>query len=669
MTTGTAKRYYYVKSKPARSPAGRPVQLLVPKRPAATALDMDFAVSAPSRVALNPALTALRLTLIAGLVVAMYLGGGVLSQAAAGIKADLTMLTASGVDKLELAAVAITQRDIATARDNFVAAQNLFSTAQKQILSLGQTNLYMSGLGDTRSTVITGQKLVDSGLNLAVAGQLLVDTMTPLWQYFSGLSDQPASPADLATQVVGLMGSNAKQLDQAIASVTKANILLASVDPRLAGSEYAEIVVRAQIKTAALQRAVTTLGTLARELPAALGFNNPRQYLILNQNNNELRATGGFVGSYMLVEVYKGKLQSVLVDMTQRIDGQNPKTTLTLPEPLSTITTSFGTRDANWYLDFPTSAQTFQKLYEQVGGGTADGIIAINPEVIRDLLGVLGPVYLPDKDLTLTADNFVTATQEQIEVMDKHQTNPKEILNQFAPILLTRLLAATGTEIQRISVALTQRLTAKDILLYARSPKLQSVFMGLNLAGIVPTDTGGDMLAVVRSNLGGRKSSQTVAEEIHHTANINLAGDVTDTLQLNYTHTGTDVFPDGPNKDYVRVFLPSGSVRISAHGQDYGTTVESFTENDKTVLAFWLTTAPGETKTVELSYRLPTKMTDRYHLGVVKQPGAHNTALTSMLKLSPALDVAGEPGVKTKTLFTGKLQADLQLGVEIISVN
>jgi len=630
---------------------------------------MDFAVSAPSRVALNPALTALRLTPIAGLVVAMYLGGGVLSQAAAGIKADLPMLTASGVDKLELAAVAITQRDITAARDNFVAAQNLFSTAQKQILSLGQTNLYMSGLGDTRSTVITGQKLVDSGLNLAVAGQLLVDTMTPLWQYFSGLSDQPASPADLATQVVGLMGNNAKQLDQAIASVTKANILLASVDPRLAGSEYAEIVVRAQIKTAALQRAVTTLGTLARELPAALGFNNPRQYLILNQNNNELRATGGFVGSYMLVEVYKGKLQSVLVDMTQRIDGQNPKTTLALPEPLSTITTSFGTRDANWYLDFPTSAQTFQKLYEQVGGGTADGIIAINPEVIRDLLGVLGPVYLPDKDLTLTADNFVTATQEQIEVMDKHQTNPKEILNQFAPILLTRLLAATGTEIQRISVALTQRLTAKDILLYARSPKLQSVFMGLNLAGIVPTDTGGDMLAVVRSNLGGRKSSQTVAEEIHHTANINLAGDVTDTLQLNYTHTGTDVFPDGPNKDYVRVFLPSGSVRISAHGQDYGTTVESFTENDKTVLAFWLTTAPGETKTVELSYRLSTKMTDRYHLEVVKQPGAHNTALTSMLKLSPALDVAGEPGVKTKTLFTGKLQADLQLGVEIISVN
>ncbi|KKW25376.1 MAG: hypothetical protein VE99_C0001G0013 [candidate division Kazan bacterium GW2011_GWC1_52_13] len=671
MPKGT-KRYYYIKPKtasgvgfrePGLSPAVRT------RKVARSTLDMSFGEAAVSAPALSWLWMGLRLAILAVLAIALYVGGGLVSQAAGSVQGQITELAGRGMSKLEAASAAVLAQDVSAARDNFIAAENLFGTAQKQLLGLGQTNLYLSGLGSDTSKVVAGQKLIDSGYNLAQAGRTLVDTLTPTWQYFNGLESANDQPQQLATQIVGLMGKSSQNLDRVLTQVSRANLLLASVNPALVDPAYATALADAQTKTATLQATVMTLATLAKELPGALGFNNPRQYLILNQNNNELRATGGFVGSYMLVEVYKGQLKSVLVDMTQRIDGQNPNTSLPLPAPLTTITSSFGTRDANWYLDFPTSAQTFQKLYEEAGGGTADGIIAIDPEAIKDLLTIFGPTYLAGKDLTLTADNFVTATQAQIELIDKDKANPKEVLNEFAPILLGRLLNANGEEMKRISSALLARLGSKDVMLYMRSPKMQSVMEQLQVAGTVPVDTGGDFLAVVRSNLGGRKSSQVVAEEIHHTANVNLTGDVTVSVELKYTHTGVNVFPDGPNKDYIRIYVPQGSLRISVDGEDYGTEVDQIEEGDKTIFGLWLTTQPGASQTVTVNYRLPHKVTSHYQLDVMKQPGANNTTLVSVLKLSPALGIADEAGTKTKPLFNGELNADLSVGVDIIQVN
>nr|AQS30320.1 hypothetical protein [uncultured bacterium] len=671
MSTDT-KKYYYVKPKSSRPLTRNSVVIPVSSRftnPSST-LNMAFSEATVQSTAVVWLWAGLKLVLIVMLALLLYIGGGLVYQSANNVKGQITDLANRGIGKLEAAAAAVLAQDISGARDNFVAAENLFATAQTELLALGQTNLYMSGLASDGSQIVAGQKLIDSGLSLAQAGITLIDTMTPLWQYFNGLSTSGNQAQDLAGQIVGLMGQSSNNLDRALAQVTKANTLLSSINPKTVDSTYATALSEAQIKTATLQSTVMTLGTLAKELPDALGFNNPRQYLILNQNNNELRATGGFVGSYMLVEVYKGKLKSVLVDMTQRIDGQNPNSSLTLPKPLEAITTSFGTRDANWYADFPTSAQTFQKLYEQAGGGTADGVIAINPEVIKDILTVLGPVYLENKELTLTADNFVSATQAQIELIDNQKENPKEVLNEFAPILLGRLLTANGAVLKQINLALMSRLQQKDVLIYLRNPKLEPVMNRLSVAGVLPeTTSGGDFLGVVRANLGGRKSSQNVQEEIHHTANVNLTGDVNVALQLKYTHTGSYIFPDGPNKDYVRVYLPKDTVKVSVVGQDYETTVEQYDENGKTVLAFWLTTNPGESKTVELNYRLPGKVTDYYQLNVFKQPGANNTTLTSILKLSPALGLAENDMVKTKQLFSDKLQTDLKFGVEIIQIN
>ena len=124
-------------------------------------------------------------------------------------------------------------------------------------------------------------------------------------------------------------------------------------------------------------------------------------------------------------------------------------------------------------------------------------IIAINPTIIEDLLTIVGPIVLPN-GMTLDASNFVVASQEQIEIKDQKKENPKQIFNDFAPILMERVLNANGEQLKQINAAVVNRLRSKDIMIYAKNKDLEEALAKLNFAGSMPT-VSGDFLSVVRS--------------------------------------------------------------------------------------------------------------------------------------------------------------------------
>jgi hypothetical protein len=675
---GEKTKYYYLKPKsetprvvfhvsdPRKHPRFKPADStshVVAQTNHSSIVDMNFesAAQAPAVSSLG----VLRSILVLLLTAILYFGGMLVYSGANNIKDHITDLSLRGMDKLSLAAVAMADQDTLAAKSNFLAAENLFATAQKEILSLGQTNLYLSGLAIDRSRVVAGQQLIDSGVSLAQAGQMMIDATQPMFQYLNGTSTSELAVDDFIVQMMSLLQASEKDFDKAIAKVDRASFLLGNVDEKVVGVAYANALQEAQTKTARLQEMMGILSVLAKELPNALGFNNPRHYLLLNQNNNELRATGGFLGSFAWVEIYKGKIQDIKVDITQRVDGQlgNSGESI-MPAPLRAVTTQFGTRDSNWYLDFPSSAMNFQSLYEKAGGGTADGIIAINPTIIQDILSIFGSVYIAEKDIEITAENFVFKTQQQIELIDNDKENPKEILAALAPLLMERLMTADQAQLQMVYASVLDRIASKDVLMYLGNQKLQNVAYQLNAAGAVPTNIQGDFLSVVQSNLGGTKSSQHLIEDINHVANINLDGEIRNQLTLKYTHFGTNEFPDGINKNYLRIYTPHGSQLVQNTGQDYGTTPEVFEEAGKTVFAFWVTTAPGESSTLELEYVLPKDLLaeNHYALHVQKQAGANNTRLSSMVRLSPALRF--EDDGKVKLFYGDKLNGDLDFGVE-----
>ena len=209
----------------------------------------------------------------------------------------------------------IAEQDFTAANDNFKAAENLFSSAQQQILELGQTNLYLSGLGGSNFQLIAGQKLIDAGLNLSQSGQLLLSAVGPAKEYLGQVNTGSGNSKDYPKLIAELLTKESTTIDEALARVTKANALLMSLDERNLDADYAKALVDAKTKTADLQTLVEVLATVAKEVPRALGFNSPKIITVLNQNNNELRPTGGFIGSIATVKLYKGEIQDVKVDI------------------------------------------------------------------------------------------------------------------------------------------------------------------------------------------------------------------------------------------------------------------------------------------------------------------------------------------------------------------
>jgi len=596
----------------------------------------------------------LKITLLLVLGLLFCVGGAVLYQGASVLKGDTISLMQKGVSKLEAAQQAVAIKNLPEARNQLIAAENLFTTAQQDVLSLGQTNLYMSGLANEHFQIIAGQKLIDAGLSLAQAGQLLIATAEPAMQYFSSAGQQNSGATqaqDFLPQVIQILSASLPNLDKALVKVAKANILLQSIEPAILGSSYETTLKVAQGKAGALYDAVAMVDTLSKQLPRMLGDPNPRSYLILNQNDTELRPTGGFMGSYVLVKLLHGKITDFFVDDTYRIDGQLAQS----------LTGEKVIPNANFDPDFPATAKYVADLYEQSGGGTPDGVIAINTQVMSAILGVIGNIELPDRKLVITADNFADVVYGEIKKAEK-TSNPKEVLSELSPILLQRVTSMSRDDLNRLMPLLTDQLAKKNIMLYSRNADLQGVISQLNLAGeLHETLPKQDYLMVVRANMGAVKSSANIEDSITQQVTVNSAGEITEHLTLTYAHTGTGSSPDGVNKDYVRIYLPKGTTVKNIIGYDVDEKVTTEPAHEKTFFGFYVTTQPGETKTLTLDYQLPFTLDlgkgESYSIYIQKQAGTINTTLTSAMQ-TPS---TGLSAASIRELFRGSFIGDVSI--------
>jgi len=680
---GESKKYYYIKKRP-RAPdrrlhffSNRPEVVLqsaqsrgAPAVAGDHVLDLDFSPEKP-----QVWVGAIRWILFIVLATLVYIMGVFLYAGSEDLRDNLLRKGEAGTASLQKGAEALRRLEIEDALSNFRLAGKSFDTALATFAALGQSNLLLSGVNFESSQILQGEAVMQAGQHLAAAGLAISEAIKPVIGYWDSLTTVGSNMSNVGEELGKILITNTSKVDLALKEVEAANNNLRLLNIAYVDPAYSNLVKETKEKTVALQAALGLMGNMAKGLPELLGFGIPRYYLILNQNNNEIRPTGGFIGSYVLVKVYQGKLESFFVDSTQRIDGQNQHNDVELPTPLKGITAYYGIRDANWEPNFPTSVRTIQRLYEQAGGGTVDGMIALNPGVITDILSILGPVDMPKYGFALTATNFVEKTQQQIAVADQNSAyNPKQVLLDFTPALMGKLFKASSREIRLIGNKLFQRLVNKDILLYFSDAAMEDVVDKLNWGGGIRRITSHeDYVYIVDANLGGNKSSGSIVREIAHQANVQANTSIIDNLTIKYTHTGTNKFPDGVSKNYVRVYLPMGSHITKTVGQDENTQIDMDSSDGKTVAGFWLTINPGETKEVKLEYELPFKLNftngvASYWLVVQKQPGSERTNFTSYLQVAGNMDLTAKGGneaVRKDMIFSDKLTRDETITITV----
>lgn len=369
-----------------------------------------------------------------------------------------------------------------------------------------------------------------------------------------------------------------------------------------------------------------------------LGGDETKRYLVLFQNNAEIRATGGFIGSYAVIDIADGKLKNLTIPHGGIYDLQGSlKANITPPNPISLLNPRWEIQDSNFFFDFPTSAKKVSDFYRLHGGTTIDGVIAIQPSILQKLISITGDITLNDYQITVNENNIIDIIQEIVEVgVDKDENKPKKILNDLADILINKIFTEKNIDFKALTQITLESLNQKEIQIFSFDSQVQETMNDLQWSGKIK-ETSGDYLAIVSTNIAGSKSNKVISDLVDVSTDISSSGTIIQTITLTRTHTGD---PKNPlsgikNNDYIRFYTPLGSRLISAQGfepisadiypqptiqtepdkdlsiiestkkiETYSQT-EIFEENSKTVFANWIQVEPQTKKTVTIKYEIP----------------------------------------------------------------
>ena len=377
---------------------------------------------------------------------------------------------------------------------------------------------------------------------------------------------------------------------------------------------------------------------VATILPQITAKGGMKNYLVLLQNNLELRPTGGFIGSYGLISFEGGKLKNFKVNDIYAIDTQLPLHV----EPPREIKEDLGQkdwflRDANWEPDFPTAARQAEWFFNQETGTRPDGVVALDLWAVEDLLPLIGPIDVPDYSQKTTAENLLASTITHAEQgFSPGGVGKKSFLSALTTQLFNRLFFLPNQNWSGIVSSLDKSLQQKHMLVYLDDPKLFSYMVAQSWAGALPRPEQKvkegefqDFLSVVEANLGANKANYYLDRNYQLTTTIGKNGEVTHRLKINYVNRSpSNTWPAGKYKNRMRLYLPFGAklTRVLVGQTDATSAVGPFADYGRSGYSILVEVAPKESKAVVLDYTLGGNLNFAankalYRLDIIKQAG------------------------------------------------
>ncbi|KKU28428.1 MAG: hypothetical protein UX80_C0001G0054 [Candidatus Amesbacteria bacterium GW2011_GWA2_47_11b] len=395
---------------------------------------------------------------------------------------------------------------------------------------------------------------------------------------------------------------------------------------------------------------------LLESAPYILGKDKPRRYLVLFQNDAELRPTGGFMTAYAVIEVSKGKINIIQSNDIYTLDDKFPKK-LPAPEPIKKYLPNvpyWYLRDQNLSPDFKVSMDTFYPNYQLTKSPAVDGIIAVDTKVLVDLLKVTGPIgvsgfgnYSAEIDKRCNCPQVFYelekfADQEGPVVWDsvsgkivfapRNYGDRKSFIGPMMHSVMTNVFAQPKSKMSDLFNTAISAINGKHVQFYFIDPTIQSAIESFNLAGRV-RETDGDYLMVVDTNFAGAKTNVWVTYAADQKIDVGGDGTVTKTLTLTYKNPqeyfvekGTSLKLNGVFRDWLRVYVPKGSELIEAKGFETGQKTSE--DLGKTVFEGFFSVTPLNVRTITLKYKLPIKIKSPYKMLIQKQGGSKNFPYT-----------------------------------------
>lgn len=387
-----------------------------------------------------------------------------------------------------------------------------------------------------------------------------------------------------------------------------------------------------------LESIVVDTKPLLDVLPEIMGQDGQRKYLVLFQNDKELRPTGGFITAYAVFRVEKGLIASEGSSDIYNLDNTLLKR-VPAPDPIIKYlpnVSNLNLRDSNLSPDYLSSIKTFEDLYASTSDPKdIDGIIALDTQFVLALMEVLGPI-----------DAYGTSfTTEKVEACDcpqiiweleRYADQPvayekgsrKDIIGVLMQQMMDKAFNAPKSQWPNLLGKTIDSLRQKHLLLYFHDPQAQQAVERINFAGRL-YEYEGDFLHINETNFAGAKSNLYVLEKVKQQVKRGKSGNLEKKITIEYKYPrrmdncslerASGLCLAGIYRDWIRVYVPKGSTLVKSSGTEVAITATE--DLGKIVFEGFFTIRPEGTAKIEIEYTVPIKVDKQYKLLIQKQPG------------------------------------------------
>lgn len=466
-------------------------------------------------------------------------------------------------------------------------------------------------------------------------------------------------------------------LDFAADKLAKVSALLS--DPSLkqglpiqAGEQIDELKLRLAFYLSLVEK--TKL--VSELMPKITGLEGKKSYLLLLQNNLELRPGGGFIGSYAKLDFESGKLTHIKVDDIYSLDGGLKEVIV----PPAELKSDLGIdrlylRDSNFEPDFPTSARQASFFYKKEAGESVHGVIALDLKASGNLLDAVGGLDLPEYGESVSGANLFERAISHAETgFFPGSQAKKNYLTSLQTQMFNRIFYLSKQNWPAIIQAISKSLEQKHMLVYLEDPALFSHLASSNWSGVFPRESAqkegetNDFLAIVESNMGANKANYFLQRKITLQSSFTKEGKISHNLKINYKNTSpSEIFPAGVYKNRFKIYTPAGTTlnKATLGESDITQSFRPFSDYGRSGFSALILIAPKEQKQLTLDYTLakPLNFKDNnvvYKLEVFKQPGVMADPLDFILNYPINFKIKEKPEGGNAGVQEVKIQTDMQ---------
>ena len=530
------------------------------------------------------------------------------------------------------------QRETDSLSNNILRVQDSFERIYWIFKITGMREEYTNLL-----QIVQGTKYISDSASDLIVG------LRPFGEYIKDFepsielnNDSTTSSVKEYSQYLKAIDDNRYLLQEGIYKMSLAHNLISQVDTRSFPKSLTTFVLQYKDLIEQINNTVKPLEKVSQFLPDILGLDERKRYLILLQDNAEIRSTGGWISSYAVVAVEDGQIRELFVDdiynaqALLKLKGESYRSPSSLTQALPEASFSFPLVNWNPNMD-RVLLSSEQFIYDLGKGNSLDGIIVVDIVFIQKLLDKWGGIQVPGESDLITSENLYSNIFETYSGEKPQDLRKSTFLTDFFDATVTKIFSSKLTTNKDLYEAISESLAEKHVLFTFKN----------SIARAYADENGWDgnldskfQSAPINIDWNWSNSKTNLYIKRNHTLDI----DIKDENTIDYTYqiaiqndSTKDEYPQGEYRNYIRVYVPYNATVTSIRGIT-SNKYNIYEEDGYKIIAGWFNVPIKETYTLEIKYRIEKgentsdfflqKGDNHYNIGIniYKQPGSRKDA-------------------------------------------